>query len=242
MRVSYLMAVGFLSTAALGQIVPLPRQSRVEIINEPFSADAVTTLVRTLPDGTHITRKTMTVKMYRDSAGRVRSDRIPGTFMAGQPAPPPTILITDPIAGYSYVLNTTNKIAQRSPFKAIPQDMLMNSTPPPAARVRVPVANNSRPQIKTEDLGTQTMEGLVVQGERRTVTYPAGSIGNDRDISNVSEIWSSKELRLMILQVHSDPRNGETTTRMENLSRAQPDPNLFLPPPDYKIVDAATAH
>jgi hypothetical protein len=55
---------------------------------------------------------------------------------------------------------------------------------------------------------------------------------------NVSEIWSNKELRLMILQVHSDPRNGETTTKIENLSRTQPDPNLFLPPPDYKIADA----
>jgi hypothetical protein len=44
----------------------------------------------------------------------------------------------------------------------------------------------------------------------------------------------------MILQVHSDPRNGETTTKIENLSRTQPDQDLFLPPPDYKIVEAAT--
>ena len=84
------------------------------------------------------------------------------------------------------------------------------------------------------------MEGLVVQGRRSTFTYPAGSMGNDRDITNVSEVWSNKELRLMILQVHSDPRNGETTTKIENLSRTQPDPNLFFPPPDYKVVDAPT--
>ena len=43
----------------------------------------------------------------------------------------------------------------------------------------------------------------------------------------------------MILQVHSDPRNGETTTKLENVSRTQPDPGLFLPPADYKIVDAS---
>ena len=82
------------------------------------------------------------------------------------------------------------------------------------------------------------MEGLVVQGRRTTVTYPAGSMGNDRDITNVSEIWTNQELHLMILQVHSDPRNGETTTKIENLSRTQPDPNLFLPLPDYQVVDA----
>jgi len=85
------------------------------------------------------------------------------------------------------------------------------------------------------------MEGLIVEGRRRTVTYSAGSMGNDRDITTVSEIWTNKELRLMILQVNSDPRNGETTTKIENLSRTQPDPNLFLPPPDYKVVDAPTA-
>ena len=42
-----------------------------------------------------------------------------------------------------------------------------------------------------------------------------------------------------VLQGHQwpDPRSGETTTKLENVSRTQPDPALFLPPPDYKIVD-----
>ena len=44
------------------------------------------------------------------------------------------------------------------------------------------------------------MEGLSVHGKRTTVTYPAGSLGNDREIANVSEIWSNTELGLMILQ------------------------------------------
>ena len=232
------MAAGILSLTALGQVVQVvPRQSRVDLLNEPFSADAVTTLVRTLADGTHITRQTMTVKMYRDSAGRSRSDRIPGQFMAGQPAPPAIIMISDPIAGYSYVLDSGSKIARRTPLKSGPPDVPI-IPPPPNLQAPAPAANGLKPQFKTEDLGTQTMEGLVVEGRRTTVTYPVGSMGNDREITNVSEIWSNKELRLMSLQVRSDPRNGETTTKIENLSRTQPDPNLFLPPPDYKVVDA----
>ena len=239
MRIPIAIAAGILSLTAMGQAVqPLPSQGRVELINEPFSADAVTTMVRTLPDGTHITRET-TVKMYRDSAGRSRTDRNPGQFMAGQPAPPTIITISDPIAGYSYVLDTVNKIARRTPLKSARPNVPINASPRPV-QGPAPVANNLKPQFKTEDLGTQTMEGLVVQGRRTTVTYPAGSMGNDRDITNVSEIWTNQELHLMILQVHSDPRNGETTTKIENLSRTQPDPNLFLPTPDYKIVDAAT--
>ena len=75
---------------------------------------------RTLADGTHITRQTMTVKMYRDSAGRTRSDRILRALSAGAPVPPATILISDPLAGYSYVLETARKIAHRSAIQKIP--------------------------------------------------------------------------------------------------------------------------
>ena len=49
------------------------------------------------------------------------------------------------------------------------------------------------------------------------------------------------ELGLMILQDRPDPRNGETITKLENVSRSQPEPNLFQPPADYKIVDASKA-
>ena len=84
------------------------------------------------------------------------------------------------------------------------------------------------------------MEGLSVHGRRTTITYPIGVLGNDREIANVSEIWSNTELGLMILQDRSDPRNGETITKLENVSRSQPDPTLFQLPADYKIVDVST--
>jgi hypothetical protein len=38
-----------------------------------------------------------------------------------------------------------------------------------------------------------------------------------------------------VLTKHSDPRVGETTYRLINIVRAQPDPNLFVPPADYTI-------
>jgi hypothetical protein len=239
MRIPFAVSFSFLTITALGQmIITRAADGSTDQLNEPFSADAVTAMVRTLPDGTHIRRET-TVKMYRDSAGRSRTDRSPGQFMANQPKPPVVVSITDPIAGYSYALDSANKIAHRSPLKSSRPNMRVGS-PPPAVPAQAPVANTPKPQFKTEDLGTQTMEGLMVQGRRITVTYPAGSMGNDRDITNVSEMWTSQELHLMMLQVHSDPRSGETTTKIENLSRTQPDPDLFLPPPDYKVVDATT--
>lgn len=239
MRVAFAITFGFLSIGAMGQGITAIAANGgfVNVINEPFSCDAITTLARTLPDGTHIARQTMTVKMYRDSEGRTRQDRIPAKFFAGEPAPPGSILIRDPIAGYWYELDTVNKVARRGGYKSVqPSQPAIPAKEP--AKVGSLARNSSGQQVKTEDLGTQTMEGLLVQGRRTTTTIPAGAIGSDRDIVNVSEIWSDKEMRLMILQVHSDPRTGETTTKIENLSRTQPDPNLFQPPPDYIIVDA----
>ena len=34
---------------------------------------------------------------------------------------------------------------------------------------------------------------------------------------------------------HSDPRSGETTYRLRNILRAEPDPALFTVPSDYQI-------
>jgi len=35
---------------------------------------------------------------------------------------------------------------------------------------------------------------------------------------------------------HSDPRTGETTYRLRNILRAEPDPSLFTVPADYQVV------
>jgi hypothetical protein len=35
----------------------------------------------------------------------------------------------------------------------------------------------------------------------------------------------------------SDPRSGEQTQKLINISRSEPDASLFQPPPDYTIVD-----
>jgi hypothetical protein len=58
MRIPFALAFSFLTITALGQIIiTRAADGSTDQLNEPFSADAVTTMVRTLPDGTHITRE-----------------------------------------------------------------------------------------------------------------------------------------------------------------------------------------
>jgi hypothetical protein len=88
---------------------------------------------------------------------------------------------------------------------------------------------------QTENLGTQTVEGVEATGTRTTVTIPAGAIGNERAISIVSERWFSPELRVVVSSTHRDPRFGETSYRLGGIVRGEPDKSLFEVPSDYTV-------
>jgi hypothetical protein len=91
--------------------------------------------------------------------------------------------------------------------------------------------------VNNEELGPQNIEGVMAGGARTTTTIPAGQIGNAQEIKIVSERWFSDELEVLVMTKHSDPRSGETTYRLTNILRAEPDPSLFTVPADYTIQD-----
>ncbi|MBX7172287.1 MAG: hypothetical protein K1X72_15075 [Pyrinomonadaceae bacterium] len=90
--------------------------------------------------------------------------------------------------------------------------------------------------VKTESLGTKTIEGVEVVGSRIIHGINAGSIGNEKPIEIVYERWFSNELQLIIFSKYYDPRYGEQTYRLTNLSRNNPEKSLFEVPKDYKII------
>ena len=99
------------------------------------------------------------------------------------------------------------------------------------------VAWSSNAEINQESLGTQTIEGVEAEGERVTITIPAGKIGNDSPIVTVNERWYSPELQVVVMSKNSDPRMGETTYRLTNIVRSEPDPSLFQVPADYRVEE-----
>jgi hypothetical protein len=116
---------------------------------------------------------------------------------------------------------------------------------PPAPTVRAVAVTGKRhaaddrvgPQTTMEDLGTQTIEGIEVEGKRHTLTWPVGAMGNDRPITNTSETWTSPDLKEVILRKSNDPRSGEHTYKLVNINRNAPDSSLFEPPPGYAVKD-----
>lgn len=163
--------------------------------------------------------------------------------------PPPTIVeIKDPVTGVQYVLDTEHKVAHRVTVQAQPQKLQLappgpvvtgglNAGPTPAPPI---VANGPAihpSQVTVERLGTQIIEGVAAEGERSTTTIPEGEQGNDRPFHVTRETWTSPDLKIVVLQKSSDPRSGESVTKITNISRSEPDASLFQPPPDYTIVD-----
>jgi TonB family protein len=111
--------------------------------------------------------------------------------------------------------------------------------PANASSASAHIATSSGVKIKSnvESLGKQTIEGVEAEGKRTTTTIPADAIGNERPIEMVSETWYSPELQTTIMSKRSDPRTGETTYRLTNIRRGEPDASLFQVPSDYTVKE-----
>ena len=224
------------------------------ITGASYSGEQVSESVQILADGTRITRKSpgQNQKMFRDFAGRTRTER---PMFPGLPATSPNpfrdaviAVIYDPVAGFRYTLDPINHVAHRQkvqPFlPPAPRNLAGAPVPPPrAAPVQAgsatPPPNGLRRTISQDSVGTQLINGVQAEGHRTIETIPADAEGNDRPITVVSETWFSPELKLTVLNKRSDPRSGESTVQILNLSRTEPDPFLFTVPPDYSVVDEA---
>ena len=89
--------------------------------------------------------------------------------------------------------------------------------------------------LKTESLGTQTINGISVQGTRITHTVPAGQEGNDKPIVSTTERWYSPDLQIVVKSTRTDPRFGTVTYTVNNISKSEPASTLFTVPSDYTV-------
>ncbi|MBV8808622.1 MAG: hypothetical protein JO033_08105 [Acidobacteriaceae bacterium] len=170
-------------------------------------------------------------------------------------------MIDDPVAGVHWTLNPANKTASKLPVKHV-TDVMNPATGAREVRQQLsapeggmtvssedgPImiafggggpakaVSGANDAVKT-DLGTQTIEGVPAQGTRITRTIPAGQVGNDQPLVITTETWMSPDLKVLVMSKTSDPRMGETTYRLTNVLRDEPDPALFQVPSDYTIQD-----
>ncbi|HEX9254610.1 MAG TPA: hypothetical protein VF938_03655 [Candidatus Angelobacter sp.] len=215
----------------------------------PYTATATTESTQVLGDGNKIVNKTSSF-VARDSQGRTRRETDLHRIGTMQVDSPKTIFINDPTTHTQYIFTrggaeATKVIRNEGGWKEGPQIINLRGTRERRLKEKTIVAiqgahegqqsKESAEQVKHEDLGTQTIEGVSAQGKRETVTIPAGQIGNERPIEIVTETWFSPDLHTMVLRKHSDPRMGDSTYRLTDIKRAEPDASLFQPPAGTKV-------
>jgi hypothetical protein len=219
----------------------------------PYSATAITETVQSLADGNRITDK-ITSFVARDSEGRTRREQsFPAIGpWASESAAPKMVTINDPVAGATYMLDDHTKTARTLPAmqaqKLGYERMIVKAQGGPApadgpvvlmrGAAVIGTKPDSATEPKQEKLGQSTIEGIMAEGTRATTVLAAGTVGNERPITVTDERWYSPDLQVTVLSKHSDPRTGETTFRLTNVSRSEPSPSLFEVPPDYNVVDS----
>src|SRR5882672_5300180 len=172
--------------------------SAAPVQGAPYSATTTNENIQTLADGNRIVQ-TSTGSTARDSQGRTRQDEsLPAIGNLSAADAPHLVFIQDPVAQTVYTLNLTDKTARKMP--ALPPKLSTSGTEsgssgkfmvqmgtaesaggpdlavPPDGMVmqRTIIATRDQGKPTTEDLGSQTMEGVLVNGVRTTHTIPAG--------------------------------------------------------------------
>jgi hypothetical protein len=225
------------------------------VTGAPYTATAVTETTQTLADGNRIVNKT-SVMLARDSQGRTRREENISKVGPWAVNAPQFVSINDPSSQTGVVLDTTHQVVVSKRGKIfgpgpLPGEKVITSNGPDLTTLgqrkmiisdgqKIELSAAPEPgQVKTESLGSQTIEGVLAEGKRTTRTIPAGQIGNERPLEITSEVWFSPELQIIVLSKRNDPRTGETIYRLTDIKRVEPDHSLFEIPSGYTKGPAA---
>jgi hypothetical protein len=210
----------------------------------PYSAEVVNESVQQLSDGNRIVQRT-TSRVFRDSEGRTRRE-------VDRPVRA-EISISDPVSGHFYTLDpeartaresrvlplvfsgTVNRNGELDAINVLLNGQLSSFVARGGNGVFVLSGQNSETSSE-EKLTPRTIEGLRVEGVRRTTTIPVGTIGNERPIVVTSDQWTSPDLKVLVLSESNDPRTGTSTYKLVNVKRGEPPASLFQVPADYTVV------
>jgi hypothetical protein len=242
--------------------VPLERPTT----GAPYSAETIVDSQQALADGNRIVRKT-TGRVYRDGEGRTRREEDGSNGRVSITIVDPVAGFSyalDPDTKTAWrtpsgaTLDIMKKLqavedkqkVEEAQLTSVKRDAEMRqregggagagSAGPVSGEVMVRTRGGDVAVAYVPDgpIEHKVLEGVNVDGRKTTTTIPAGRVGNEQPLTIVSEEWRSPELNVLVLTRHSDPRTGESSYRLVNIVRAEPDRSLFMVPPDYTVKDS----
>jgi hypothetical protein len=212
----------------------------------PFSAEVIDESEQFLADGNRIHRETHG-RIFRDSQGRTRTENKIGGM--GGSSGITLVHIADPVEHTFISLNVAQKTAIvhhyanfTAPQRETQRTPRANSAPAGSgggliAGLPASTGNGHKIQNSQEDLGTSDIEGFSVRGTRNVFVIPAGTVGNDKPMTNTNERWYSEDLKTELLTKSERPQSGKHIHKLVNIRTGDPDPLLFQVPPDYTVKE-----
>lgn len=210
------------------------------VTGEPYTAQAVTTMQQTLPNGTTITR-TITASIARDSEGRTMRSQTLGGF-SGNSNGATIVTIFDPVAGQRIEYNSANKTAR---IFVLPQNQSSSQSSTQGSQGHRGRGNRSSQVTVTKtSMGTETLDNLPVQVTQTTRTIATGAVGNNQPLVTTEQESYSQDLQMVLQYTRNDPRFGQTTYTINNLQRNEPVASDFQVPAGYqsKTVELPSRH
>jgi hypothetical protein len=233
-------ALAFIVVAGLvlpvsGQVArshgPITSATDVRAAKTPYTAEYKVTHVQALADGTTITRESTEVKALDSQGRRMTATTITSGDRAGQTH----VIVYDPVARTQTTWHSPTKIAHVFKMSTAEAEHTCSRD----MRDDVSVISGPKAKMTSENLGTESIEGVEARGRRYTTTTPAGAVGNDAPLVSTSDVWTALNVGLnglVVRYIRDDPRSGRTTRELTSLSQSDPDPATFQPPEGYEIV------
>jgi hypothetical protein len=215
---------------AIERIAPLTFPPKADA---PFMAVAKTTWVRNLPDGSTITTQNERV-VTRDAEGRIFQERrtfTPVPDVQDQKSEAYINVYSDPVEHTLYNCRLAMRTCELFPYYE----------PVDAPLTPAGLQPDGMTFLTRENLGVDTFEGMEVQRSREVFTHYIATIGNTKTVLRTIDYWYSPALDVNVKVVRHDPRDGDQTLWLTDISMQQADAEIYKPPAGFHIIDHRVA-
>ena len=223
----------------------------------PYMAEFKTTQANTLADGSTVTHETTEVVAV-DSQGRRMTATTTVPPLTDQ-TPSTQIKVFDPVGHANISWVSPGRVATISAIP-IPAGLQCSYGVMTAETVMVDLSGCGQhrrhkkavatcgkviPSEKstTEDLGTETIQGIEARG-RRTTTTSVRPIGTNQPPSSTFELWTAADpgfKGLVVREVSDNPPSSKMSKELMRFSQAEPDSSIFRVPAGYETVGREVA-
>lgn len=214
----------------------------------PYSGIWVVKHVTKFPDG-QVVEDQSTSKVWRDSEGRTREET---TWQRYTGAMATVGRIEDPVAKVRYIwrIEPGRKVIVTETHFTFDDYLVTEAWPNPpshpsettpgATIVILRPSGQLNSGIRGEKLGPKYLNGVYAEGVRTVdpICTGADECKSGKTHDHISETWNAPDLNIMIRSYLDDGLGFTEDAELQDIDRSEPEPSVFLPPPDLPKREA----